>query len=106
MVELKPCPFCGNKNVRLRGDVTCGFETMNVFCDNCHATGPWCDSEGGAIKCWNYRGERTCHMTKEQDPDFPDVWWNCSNCHAGVWLEVQVRDLPNYCPNCGAKVVE
>ena len=47
MAELKPCPFCGNKDVELR------FRTMNlnsdlngmdyyyVECHNCYGTGPW-----------------------------------------------------------------
>ena len=116
--KLKPCPFCGNKNVRLRGDVTCGFETMNVFCDNCHATGPWCDSERGAIKCWNYREEpitlmspittvsegepqtyvplRTCENVSEVAYGF-----KCSIC--GDWEDI---DHPKYCAHCGAKVVK
>ena len=93
--KLKPCPFCGGE-AKIIWELD-GFET--VECIKCGAV-----VDGWGV--WNNRAERTCRMTKEQDPDFPDVWWNCSNCHAGVWLEVHVRDLPNYCPNCGAKVVE
>jgi Lar family restriction alleviation protein len=47
MAELKPCPFCGNKDVELR------FRTIHlnsdlfdmdyyyVECHNCYGTGPW-----------------------------------------------------------------
>ena len=133
MVKLKPCPFCGGE--ALVQAITFGddyhTDSLPVWWVACAACGVHTDeyeapTEAEAVAAWNtrvYEGmgtiecyechngypmvrERTCHMTKEQDPDFPDVWWNCSNCHAGVWLEAQVRDLPNYCPNCGAKVVE
>jgi hypothetical protein len=45
-MELKPCPFCGGKNVCERADD--GY----VSCADCHAYGP--DAQN-AIKGWNTR---------------------------------------------------
>ena len=43
------------------------------------------------------RGE--CTMAHE---DGNDTWWSCNACDADVYLPTR----PNYCWNCGAKVVE
>ena len=47
MTELKPCPFCGSKNVA----------DMNgwVQCLNCNATGPDNFDHLRAIEAWNRR---------------------------------------------------
>ena len=50
MTELKPCPFCGSKNV----DVTkIGPEDWWLQCRGCGATGPIGESEEETIKLWN-----------------------------------------------------
>ena len=53
----------------------------------------------------NARAERTCKQEERG--------WSTEGDHARVWLTCghdcmvpTVQDLPNYCPNCGAKVVE
>ena len=53
---------------------------------------------------WNSRAERTCKQEERG--------WGTEGDHARVWLTCghdcmvpTVQDLPNYCPNCGAKVV-
>ena len=53
---------------------------------------------------WNSRAERTCEQEERG--------WGTEGDHARVWLTCghdcmvpTVQDLPNYCPNCGCKVV-
>lgn len=52
----------------------------------------------------NSRAERTCKQEERG--------WGTEGDHARVWLTCghdcmvpTVQDLPNYCPNCGAKVI-
>lgn len=59
-------------------------------------------------------GERTCHIIKQwRDSDYVKDWrYLCSEC--GGFIPVDERDpetgdvisAANYCPDCGAKVVE
>lgn len=53
--------------------------------------------------CDVFRTERTC---KNTDDEFP--YFQCSECgcNAVVGYGSSGDGLPNYCPNCGAKVVE
>jgi len=50
MSDLKPCPFCGSKNVILRG-IESNFW---LKCVNCGTDGPLCN-EKSAKKEWNNR---------------------------------------------------
>ena len=61
MAELKPCPFCGNKDVTLmvrRGKdgwrdrffVLCAYDD-----GGCGASGQWCHYSDEAIDAWNRR---------------------------------------------------
>ena len=48
--------------------------------------------------------EHTCHIVMVSPGE-----WECSACGGGIdWDSYDEGDLPNcnYCPNCGAKVVE
>lgn len=104
MSELKPCPFCGGE-----AELT-GFDAPEywVWCPNCKASTDAHTCKGGAIEAWNTRAERTCRMTDRGE---------CSECGAYIvraWTEVhdfngdmKRIDLRshNYCPNCGARVV-
>ena len=57
-----------------------------------------CDLDGTA-----WVPERTCHRVTlglERDREIATVSWICSECHA------HMGNASNYCPNCGAKVVE
>ena len=100
MSELKPCPFCGGEAksyVRDYGDthywrVSCSSDRCGVNpVTNVYHT------ESGAIEAWNIRAERTCHS------EYSDRW-ECSEC--GFLDAYVTADFINYCPNCGAKVVE
>lgn len=60
MTELKPCPFCGSKDLQMH---TCSFY---VQCKQCCADGPWNDDgEEAAIEDWNARYNPT--QMKEQN---------------------------------------
>lgn len=52
--------------------------------------------------------ERTCHMTKKGQEFILEGWWQCSEC--GIVYppcnEEIARWALQYCPRCGAKVVE
>lgn len=111
MTELKPCPFCGASYDKDEDDFVYAADHEN-----------WCPLRGIAyggygltvgdteeeIDAWNTRAERTCegHRCEETDE------WVCHKCGgslAGCMFN-PVRDgfvcVPNFCPNCGAEVVE
>lgn len=123
MEELKPCPFCG-------GDVE--LSTYNngegyvIECKNhewsrqlSHASdiagdidmvswGLGDDARNALIEAWNTRAERTCKMTKKGPEYVLGGWFECSEC--GVVYPPCNDDISawalQYCPRCGAKVVE
>ncbi len=52
-VELKPCPFCGNKYVDITSN---GMESYSVICRSCGAEGPGAPLKY-VIDVWNRRIE-------------------------------------------------
>lgn len=49
--------------------------------------------------------ERTCHLEWSVFGSEPDTWegWNCSVCGE---MGDELSEIPNFCPSCGAKVVD
>ena len=117
MTDLKQCPFCGGEaEIRTRkvhhsdwfGK---NYRTMyRARCKSCGATVgklAACEyhrdertgREWGAIVEWNARAERTCELYRDEFGV-----WNCKACGEALdsWYDSWA---PNYCPNCGAKVV-
>ena len=102
--ELKPCPFCpdGGK-LFINGGVGCRW----VECSSCGCDGPAYETEAEAVEAWNTRAERTCRNTTRHRY----YGFECSECK---WSAYEPNDYGNdvcfddfdYCPNCGAKVVE
>ena len=109
MSELLPCPFCGGEAVFNTYRTTC-----SVDCPECRI-GTYqvaLDDYKAAIDAWNTRADRTCENISE-----PPTGFYCSACHWGDFCEPshllttakftgRVDGGPNYCPNCGAKVME
>lgn len=106
MTELKPCPFCGGEAHTYKNQlwhVACerarhGCVTMSAF-----------GTEAEAVEAWNTRAERTCTMLRLTDCTCQYMHrYLCSEC--GEYNEQPTvmgkSTPPNYCPNCGAKVVD
>lgn len=56
MNDLKPCPFCGSKNVTIIEGVTNFFEKINyVLCRSCQCRGASSRFEERAVEVWNRR---------------------------------------------------
>ena len=115
MSELKPCPFCGGENLigyypldhdLERGCVVEQSNTYQIDCQDCDCCFMFEEkAEEEAISAWNRRAERTCHNVMGSPKTcafWPIPRFKCSLC--GV--EYTLTEYPNYCPNCGAKVVE
>jgi RNA polymerase subunit RPABC4/transcription elongation factor Spt4 len=108
MSELKPCPFCGGEDSVMKLTSEDGF--TSIGCLNDHSffgimvQG---NTEAEAIEAWNTRHERTCRMTRVMErydaysAEY-EITWACSECGR---LSHGVTKS-NYCPKCGAKVIE
>ena len=95
MSELKPCPFCGGEADVIDYDDECwvAHQCANGTSVEINSY----DTEAEAIAAWNSRAERTCRDTGENEWHFV-----CSACG----YEQNGYECWNYCPNCGARVVE
>lgn len=50
---IKPCPFCGNRDLRTEGMGA----SHNVYCNQCEADGPVGRTEDQAVELWNTRSQ-------------------------------------------------
>lgn len=75
-------------------------------CDECGVRGLVFDERSDAVEYWNTRAERTCTQIDVTDTRKPYTthMTECSEC--GGVLALDEYRAPNYCPNCGAKVVD
>lgn len=113
--EDMTCLFCGRGGVRAAvidevTDPGCDIANVSIYaanCPYCGARGPMALSEDEALAAWNRRAERTCyvelsHMEIEHgDYAYLEVELSCG--HAFTWDD---GTPPDYCPYCGAKVVD
>lgn len=60
------------------------------------------EGRGGAAEYVPDRG--TCSLT-ETGHEY-EVSYRCSACKQVVWIDFRGNPKPNYCPNCGAEVVD
>ena len=110
--ELLPCPFCGGEaEIHPSNDWDVKFtgSTYFAWCDKCETRGDYYNTEAEAIAAWNTRAERTCRMELtdlNSGSAYRDVWL-CGECGGQVEQHTFLgkSDKPNYCPNCGRKVV-
>lgn len=127
MEELKPCPFCEGeiRDKEYERDPYSGLryavahDDPNGACPIATYDEPltWLyDSRDGVAHAWNRRAERTCRNLLSGQYD--GETFKCSECGYACevaipeepehysWLADWHCELPAYCPNCGAKVVE
>lgn len=110
--ELSPCPFCGGEAYIVPGVYRDGSYIENcahVKCTKCGANGdtfseclPFDVVERMAADAWNRRAERTCRMELLWTDGEDGECYECSECGDIAFTHC---DAPEYCPNCGAKVV-
>ena len=57
MIELKPCPFCGESEhlVSVQDKTHVRGGGCYVICDFCEIAGPETGTEKSAVYCWNQR---------------------------------------------------
>ena len=104
MSELLKCPFCGGE----AKPYNLGKKHL-IECDDCkeygHGAYVVARTEAEAIEAWNTRAERTCENIGYY---IDSTRFKCSECGYNGWTK-WAKDgedrIPNYCPNCGAKVV-
>lgn len=102
--EMKPCPFCGSTRVHIAGAGATGVPGVSwTFCDGCFSQGGICDTVEEAVELWNRRAERTCRMELLWTDGEDGECYECSECGDIAFTHC---DAPEYCPNCGAKVVD
>ena len=110
---LLPCPFCGGE-AETFNPFGSTEGTWCVICRECASANGFEQTEAEAIEAWNSRAERTCNLHGEwkrisQTQEVRHLYCDCGE-HLGsdkrnLILECKAV-LPNYCPNCGAKVVD
>lgn len=105
MSELKPCPFCPPdlSDPEFVAFNRSAFDRDLHWKVRCQTCGCECgvpeSTKDDAAEVWNTRAERTCRYERKTTGYYVD--WTCSECghieNNGIW---------NYCPKCGARVVE
>ena len=124
--ELLPCPFCGGEDLEIDHAPTYDVRHPDVYevhCVECGGRGGEGWTEAEAIAAWNTRAEmshedllilldelglseRTCKSMTDDN-----AWcFACSECgksfpRSKLHLAHNHGEI-NYCPNCGAKVVD
>ena len=108
MTELLPCPFCGGEAELSSRKAANGRKLYRYRCSECHAAiGRWNGGISGhpwtAREAWNTRHERICKVVVcGHDKELVQ----CMEC-GGAWNpDHDYLYEVNYCPNCGAKVVD
>lgn len=94
MDKLKPCPLCGGE-----ARIEHGLVTWAVVCQCSSHVFYGCEKDKAkTIEAWNTRAERTCKQLRI----FNLIKRECDGEH----YQWHGDEMPNYCPNCGAKVVD
>lgn len=109
--DLLPCPFCGGEALNVEWVTLHDERGWAVACKN-----PEClmnqgarilRTEAEAAEAWNRRAERTCKVTYEYSgKQFPHCIHVKELSCGHEFRYYEPSYVPNFCPECGAKVVE
>lgn len=102
MNELKPCPRCGGEATTSKLD-SIGRWFVGCVSGHCMEIADSFEAEQEAITAWNQRVERTCTHEGSIFDEGLGEFTHYLSCGHKVYTHFQ--DLPNYCDECGAKVV-
>lgn len=110
-IELKRCPFCGEKpEFRSYGKNATGYGAQ-VVCFGCNAavsSATFCktqqEADESAVEAWNRRAERTCRNLEKGSPGE----FSCSACgyESGPDDAFYHPSDFRFCPCCGARLVD
>lgn len=102
--NLKPCPFCGAESSVNYGR---GGTIAYVRCEGCGVYSPHFTTKQEAVEFWNTRAERTCTPTYEYhgEPFMHPIYVKEFSC-GHEFRTYDPDEVPNYCEECGAKVVK
>lgn len=108
--DLLPCPHCGGEAEFRDGSSTKPY----IRCKSCGCRTWGSHAYDKLAAAWNRRAERTCRIAtmdmageppyREGDRILNELSDGCSEC--GYPFDTPNRGTPNYCPNCGARVVD
>lgn len=82
--KLLPCPFCGSEPEKVYKS---NGQTTHIECPNCRAQFPKSTMTNRYDDAWNTRAGRIC------------------TCGWHGFIDGWGHDAPNYCPNCGGRVM-
>lgn len=86
VTELKPCPFCGNQEIR---KLTTVFD-CTIFCDKCHVA----IRRDNFIKC-----DSIAETLKEAEPEAINAW------NRRTTVETNMYDKEETFPDCTVQVL-
>lgn len=100
-VSIRPCPACGNSDVRvITTDMTSHVECS---CKGCWMSGPYAETEAGAIVKWNSLSDRALQDTRglsleEQANILAYICGDTDGCMRDLFLETDCP-FPTSCGN-------
>lgn len=117
--ELKPCPWCGGCVDYVKSDYTSYVDGYAIHCNHCglmfgvsgrlgeaYTWTVYFETKEEAADAWNSMQERTCHLVDSSYQFvFGDYEGGFAYCYLCSECNTRVKQYYNYCPNCGAKVV-
>lgn len=104
--KLLPCPFCGGSPTAIethpgRGELYCGNCDVVLGGDNAM-------TPDELTEAWNTRAERTCELdgTISWEWQAASTTFYTHSLSCGHDVTTTEQEPPNYCEECGAKVVQ